>query len=95
MATLHRIDPFSAAKISALCNLFVGLIIGIIYGLFLIVVGAVSGDGGVALIGIGIAMMIGMPLFYAVLGLIGGLIGGAIYNFIASRFGGLEIELTK
>ena len=94
MQTLRRIDPFSAGKIAALCNLFVGIIIGLIYGFFIIIVGAFSGGGqGPMLIGMGVAMMIGMPLLYAVLGLLSGLIGGAIYNFVASRFGGLEVEL--
>ena len=93
MATLRRIDPFSCAKIYALFNLFIGLIFGIFYGVFFLILGAVAGEAGIALVGFGIAAIIGIPLVSAVFGLIIGLIGAAIYNFIASRFGGLEIEL--
>jgi hypothetical protein len=95
MATLKRIDPLSAGKISALINLIFGLIIGVMYGVFAIIFGALSGHAGITFISAGVALMIGAPIFYGLLGLIMGLLGAVIYNFIASRFGGLEVEWSK
>jgi hypothetical protein len=45
--------------------------------------------------GIGIFMIIGIPLLYGFLGFLGGLIGAALYNFVAKRIGGLEIEIEE
>jgi hypothetical protein len=34
-----------------------------------------------------------MPIFYAVLGFVGGVIGAAIYNLAAKVVGGIEVEV--
>jgi len=44
--------------------------------------------------GFGIAMAIIMPLMYAVMGFIAGVILAAIYNLVAMWTGGIEITLT-
>ncbi|WP_269849936.1 hypothetical protein [Methanosarcina horonobensis] len=38
-------------------------------------------------------MILAIILFYGIAGGIGGFLIGAIYNFIAKRFGGIEMEL--
>jgi len=81
----------------------IGVIIGVIYGLLFMIFGAAMfaamprGDnqlaGGVSTIVIGVVMMIGIPIFYAILGFIGGLISGVVYNLAAGIVGGIKLDL--
>jgi hypothetical protein len=79
-----------------------GLIFGVIYGLILIVFGAAisalgpnsdAAPGGIGTVAMGVGMMIGLPLFYGVLGFIMGAIGALIYNAVAGVIGGVKFEL--
>ncbi len=49
--------------------------------------------GGVSTVVMGIGMMIGLPIFYGVLGFIMGAIGALIYNGVAGIVGGMKFEL--
>jgi hypothetical protein len=100
--TIRRLGVFSVAKIEGLLLFVMGLIIGVIYGLVFMIFGAAitslapSGDqamGGVGSIIAGIVIMIAVPIFYGVLGFIGGAIGALIYNLAAGVVGGIKIEL--
>jgi hypothetical protein len=99
--TVKRVGVLSVAKMQAMIGVGVGLIIGIIYGLLLMVFGAAmlstgeSGAGGAAAGGfiIGILFMIGFPIFYGIVSFIAGAIGGLIYNVAAKFAGGIELEL--
>lgn len=103
MATMQvkRVGILSCAKIYAVTLAAFGLIFGVIYGLvFMIVGGAMMAGGGrdasgagAGSIVVGLLAMIGIPLFYGVLGFIAGLIGGVVYNVAAGFVGGLEFEL--
>jgi len=42
---------------------------------------------------IGVGMAIAMPVFYACMGFIVGVVGAAIYNVIAQWVGGIEVEV--
>lgn len=94
MVTLKRVDVFSAGKILALINIAIGLIVGVVYGLFLITAGLMfqGADSGLVII-FGVLAIIGLPIFYGVMGFILGLIMAAVYNFVASKFGGLELDI--
>jgi hypothetical protein len=78
-----------------------GLVFGVIYGLILIVFGAAMSTlgsrdataGGVSTVVMGIAMMIGLPLVYGVMGFVMGAIGALIYNAVAGIIGGVKFEL--
>ena len=79
-----------------------GLIFGVIYGLILIVFGAAisamspgrdAAAGGIGTVAMGVGMMIGLPLFYGILGFIMGAIGALIYNAVAGIIGGVKFEL--
>jgi hypothetical protein len=100
--TIRRFGVISVAKMYALLMFIFGLIFGVIYGLILIVFGAAitaltpgsdATAGGVSTVVMGIAMMIGMPFFYGVLGFIMGAIGALIYNGVAGIIGGIKFEL--
>lgn len=85
---LRRIDPLSAAKVSAVLYGLMGLIF--VPLIFLMRSMAPAGDG---MPGFGMAFAIAMPLLYALLGFIFTLIGAALYNVVAGIVGGVEIEL--
>ena len=100
---LKRVGIFSSAKISGIVGAGLGLIIGVIYGLIMMTVGAAmltqnsSGAGpgaGVGIIG-GLIMMIVIPIFYGVLSFIFGALYAVIYNIAAGFVGGLEMEFEN
>ena len=101
--TIRRFSVFSVAKIQGLLGLVIGLLIGILYGLFFMIFGALMssmvprGDGqaigGVGSVVGGLAMMVIIPVFYGILGFIGGAIGALIYNVAAGVVGGVRFEL--
>jgi hypothetical protein len=97
--TITRVGVLSVAKIEAAISAVLGLIIGVIYGLVVMVFGAAmmsqsSGAGGSAIL-LGLLMMIGIPIFYGILGFIVGAIIALVYNVVAGFVGGLEIEVES
>jgi MFS family permease len=100
--TIRRFGVLSVAKIYGLLMFLFGLIFGVIYGLILIVFGAAisamgpgrdAAAGGIGTVAMGVGMMIGLPLFYGILGFIMGAIGALIYNAVAGIIGGVKFEL--
>src|SRR5215208_2341278 len=100
---IKRVGVFSCAKMYSITLAAVGIIIGVIYGLLFMVVGGAmmagggrdSGAAGASSLVIGLIMMIAIPVFYGIIGFIGGLIGGLVYNVAAGVVGGLELELEN
>lgn len=100
--TIRRFGVLSVAKMYGLLMFLFGLIFGVIYGLILIVFGAAisamgpnrdAAAGGIGTAAMGVGMMIGLPLFYGILGFIMGAIGALIYNAVAGIIGGVKFEL--
>lgn len=94
---IRRVGVLSAAKISAALYAAIGLIAGLFISL-LSLIGAAAALGGQhgggamgALFGVGSIVL--LPLFYGVLGFIGGAISAFIYNLVAGVVGGIEIEV--
>lgn len=97
MVKIEKIGVASAAKIYGLTLGALGFVIGIFYALFLSAFSGLLGDemssfGGGA---IGIIMVIVFPIMYGIMGFIFGALGAVVYNFVASKTGGLEIQLSK
>src|SRR5215210_593723 len=98
--TIRRFGVISVAKIYGLLMFIFGLIIGVIYGLIFIIFGAAMSAiapggadataGGISSVVIGVMFMIGMPIFYGLIGFIGGCIGSLIYNAVAGIIGGVK-----
>jgi hypothetical protein len=82
---IRRIDPFSAAKVSAILYFFGGLIAAP----FLFLASMMAPDESA--VGIGLAIVI--PVVYAVMGFIVTLIACALYNLVAGWVGGVQMEL--
>jgi hypothetical protein len=101
--TIRRFGVFSVAKIQGLLAFVIGLLIGVVYGLFFMLFGAVMsslaprGDsqalGGVSSVVFGLVLMIAIPVLYGILGFIGGMIGALVYNLAAGVVGGVRFEL--
>lgn len=95
--TITRLGVLSVAKIQGAIAAVFGLIIGVIYGLIIMLFGAAlmsqSKEAGGGSIIIGILAMIGIPIFYGIIGFIAGAISALIYNVAAGIAGGIEIEV--
>jgi hypothetical protein len=101
--TIRRFGVVSVAKMYGLLMFIFGLIIGVIYGLFFIIFGAAMSAlgpggtdttmGGVSSVVVGILFMIGIPVFYGIIGFISGAIGALVYNGVAGIVGGVKFEL--
>jgi hypothetical protein len=74
--------------------------IGLFFALLFMAFGSVfmgmmgKGDGGSAMFGGGIAMLIILPIGYGILGMILGAIFGVIYNLIAPLVGGIKVYVS-
>ena len=81
---IKRIGAFSSGKI-----------VGLIYALGSAIGLAASGGEAEAWIGalFGVGAVIILPIFYGVLGFVGGLLSALLYNLVAGLVGGLEIEV--
>ena len=97
---IRRIGVLSAGKIMGVLYGGMGLLIGLFFALFMLLGGAAmmasgedgaSGAGAMGM-GMGLAMAIGAPIFYGVMGFIGGILSAFLFNLAAGFVGGLEIE---
>ncbi len=96
MVKIEKIGVSSAAKIYGLTLGILGFVIGIFYALFLSAFSGLLGDDlPISGAGLGIGMAIVFPIMYGIMGFIIGALGAVIYNFVASKIGGLEIQLSK
>lgn len=93
---LRRIGPFSCAKVSAILYLIVGLIVGAIFSIISLLASSMGGESefsGMMGMLFGVGSIIFFPIFYGILGFVGGLIGAALYNLVAGMVGGFELDL--
>src|SRR5262245_43034834 len=96
---LKRIGVGSAAKIFGALYASLGLILGIFFALFSSTLGGAlaSAEGGNvpgwAGMVFGAGAIVILPIFYGVLGLIGGAIWAGLYNLFAGFVGGIELQL--
>ncbi|WP_339874714.1 hypothetical protein [uncultured Algoriphagus sp.] len=94
MVKIKKIGVSSAAKIYGLTLGALGFVIGIFYAIFLSAFSGILGSS-MNLGAIGLIMPIVFPIMYGIIGFVVGALGAVIYNFVASKIGGLEIQLSK
>lgn len=91
---LKSIDVLSFSVVMGLVFAVMGLIMGILVAIFGAGIGSIAGLAGV---GVGAFVGVGAIVIFPVMAFIQGFIGGAIftlvYNFVASMYKGIEIEL--
>lgn len=96
---IRRFGVWSVAKLYAAIAGTFGLIIGLIIAAASTVGAGLprSADGTspfpMAFLGFG--AIVAVPLCYAVLGLISGAIGAALYNLFAGMVGGIDLEIQQ
>lgn len=92
--TIKKFGVMSFAKVSAALYAFMGFIAGAIMTLISL---AASGSAGVGALGamFGVGAIILLPIFYGIMGFIGGLLLGWAFNVVAPRVGGLSIEVEE
>jgi hypothetical protein len=84
--TVVRINPLQLGKILGISYALMSLLI---IPFFVLIVIANPRAAGFSL-----GMVIMIPVFYGILGLIGGVVFGWIYNICAKLVGGIEVEVA-
>ena len=97
---ITRMGVLSLGKIMGLMYGAIGLLFGGLYALFAVLGGgamlAMGGNegamGGGLMMGMGVAAVIFVPIFYGILGFLIGLLSALFFNIAAKYAGGLEVE---
>lgn len=93
---LKKVGVMSVAKLFAVVMAIIGLIEGILFAAFGTMIGSIAGATSAAVLGgFGLVAIVIFPITSAISGFIGGAIGAALYNFVAARIGGIEMELVS
>lgn len=90
---LKRIAPLSLGKVAAVLYGIGGLLVAAVV---LVASAAGLSLGGRDVLPMGVAGLLGamlLPVFYALLGFVFGLIAAVIYNLVARWTGGIEFEV--
>ena len=95
LVRIKRIDPLSLGKFSGVLCAVIGLIIGALFALGSLIgmAGIGGGRGGFFGLILGVGAIVFMPVFYGILGFIGGLFQGCVYNIAAGLMGGVDITV--
>ena len=97
---VKRIDAMSLARISGVLYAAIGLVVGGIVAIFAML-GSAMGDSselGMGVMGgmfMGVGAVIFMPVFYGLMGFVGGLICALLYNVLARGMGGVRIDVES
>lgn len=92
----RRIKRFAPLQLGLMLAALYG-IVGLIFAPFFLLFSTLglkaSGQAPTGLMAAGVGIIFILPIIYAVVGFIGGLIGALIYNLIARWIGGIEVEV--
>lgn len=103
MAKLTKMGLGFSTKLLAIYGAGIGLFLGVLYSVGGFLIDALVSLGWISSLetpglsaGTALAFLalIGMPLIFAMLGAMIGLIGAPIYNAWAKRFGGIEVGMV-
>ena len=90
---LRRVGVVQAAKMSGMLCFFIGAVIAGIMFLVSMVIPMSAWSGSAGMMGFGIGALVVLPVFYAVIGFVGGAIYAWLYNLVAGWVGGLELDI--
>jgi hypothetical protein len=95
---IKLIIPMSCAKVSGLLYAVMGLLIGACFSLVFTILGTLIPQEEAPMSGMlgmlfGAGAIVILPIFYGILGFIGGAIVALAYNVIAGWTGGLELDV--
>lgn len=91
---VKSIGVVSAGRMYGAVMAAMGLLFGIGFALFSVIGAGLAdtSDGGLLGAALGVGAVIVLPIFYGVMGFVGGVIGAALYNLFAAMVGGVEID---
>jgi len=93
MFRLRSVGVLSAAKVFAVVQGAIGIVIGFIFLMFALVGAAfMPAQQRLGMVGM-IVIAVLMPVAYGVMGFVMGTIWAAVYNLTAQAIGGLELQL--
>lgn len=95
MAILKSVDVLSMARVSGILMALVGLIAGIMISLMFLTMPLDPKVPNWVRLFLGTFGIIVCPIGYGLVGFIQGAVGAWLYNLIASRFGGIKLDLSK
>ena len=95
MTTVTRIEPMSLGRIFGILYAAIGLIYGVLFGMFGAFIAAVGGAEAAGFGAFGFVGVIVFPIVFGLSGLIGGVIMALLYNVVAGRFGGIQVETDR
>lgn len=92
--TIKKFGVMSLAKVMAALYMFMGFIFGAIMTIFSLFA---AGSSEAAQMGVlfGIGAIIVFPIIYGVMGFVGGLLMGWMFNFVAPKVGGLTLHVEE
>jgi uncharacterized protein YacL len=91
---LTHITPLRAGVVLGILYGILGLIVALIIAPVMLLTTALAGKAPMPAAFGGAFIVILIPVLYALIGFIGGIIMAALYNLIAKWTGGLEFELS-
>jgi hypothetical protein len=98
MRKIKKFEPLSVMRIAAICYAAIGLLEGAMFSLIFSIIPLAAAQNGQNLprffgFFFGAFSIIVLPIFFAVIGAIGGGLGAVIYNVSARYVGGIEVEV--
>jgi uncharacterized membrane protein YeaQ/YmgE (transglycosylase-associated protein family) len=90
MKEVKKVDVVSFATVMG----FIYAVFGFIVGIFTVLLGSVGAMVGMNIGFFGIIAIIVYPIMLFILGFIGAAICAIVYNYIASKVGGIKIDLV-
>ncbi|MBS0630909.1 MAG: hypothetical protein JSS11_03275 [Verrucomicrobia bacterium] len=96
LPTKRRIKRFAPLQLGLMLAVLYGLC-GLIFAPIFVVVSTLglkgTGQPATGLMAAGLGVIVLLPVIYAAVGFVGGLLGALIYNMVARWVGGIEVEV--
>ena len=87
----QRIKRFSIGQSAKFLGVLY-LLMGLLFVPFFLMMGAFAPEGAA---GFGTMFALAMPVIYAVMGVVIGAVGAALYNLVSGWIGGIEVEFDQ
>jgi hypothetical protein len=98
---IKKLDPVSLAKVMGVLYALLGFIIGLFFAAFGSIFSGLMEAGGEEASSsafsnmFGIGSIIFFPIMYGIIGLIGGVLTGFLYNLVAGWVGGIKMDVGE
>jgi hypothetical protein len=90
---IKRIAPLQLGKMLAVVYGLIGLVVIPFFMIMSAVMPQMPAEQRAGFMALGMGFILFLPVMYAIIGFIGGLIGACIYNIVAKWVGGIEVEV--